>query len=111
MAPNGLLPTRPKAGSKSSTPSSLLTTFLTTNPAISFIRFQFIDICGVVRCFIVPTAYAAELAAKHDGGSLNIVSPITSLLIPGDIAAVDVVTVGDDKLRADWDTLRPCGYH
>ena len=84
--------------------------FLAANPTIDFIRCQWIDFGAIVRCFVVPTDYAREMAAKQKGG-LNTVRPVVRLLAPGGVMDVGGIDIGEDHLIPDWSSLLVCGYH
>lgn len=94
-----------------STCLSQLNAFLAANPSVNFIRCQWIDFGAIVRCFMIPTAYALDLAAKGQDGGLNVVKPVVCMLAPGDVMDASLLESGDDRLIPDWSSLLVCGYH
>ena len=86
-----------------------LTKFLTDNPSIDFIRFQWLDFSGVVNARVATRSFALSLAQKNVPISLP--SPIlTALLIDASLFWEDI-NIGVDGLWPDWSSLRVCHYN
>ena len=84
-----------------------LRSFLRAHPQIQFIRLQWLDLSGIVRVRILPTANARTLA---DGKRLYGVSP-SGMSMP---ACGEGLKPAPEQrlleLRPDWTSLRHCGF-
>lgn len=87
-----------------STDISALTTFLISHPAVRFIRFQWVDLSGVLRAKVATVQFAKSIARgeRHIGGlvfgfQFNVVQ---------EIAEEGMDWRGHDELIPDWSTLR-----
>ncbi|CEJ80142.1 hypothetical protein VHEMI00346 [[Torrubiella] hemipterigena] len=87
-----------------STGISALTTFLASYPAVSFIRFQWVDLCGVLRTKVVTVVFAKSIVRgeRHVGGIVFAfqVNVLQELVEEG------IEWKGHDELIPDWSTLR-----
>ncbi|KAH8799167.1 hypothetical protein F5884DRAFT_136324 [Xylogone sp. PMI_703] len=87
---------------------STLKTFLADNQSIKFIRFQWVDFCGVVSARVATTNFTSSLA--HKNAPISLPSPIQIVtLIDGDLLWEDV-KLGIDGLWPDWSSLKVCHY-
>lgn len=81
--------------------------FFDRNPAIEFVRLQWIDLSATVRTRLVTTRQALRLATDAD--RVGLLSPLTSgLLIDGSFHQIN--TGARDELVPDWSTLTVCHY-
>jgi glutamine synthetase len=88
---------------------STLRTFLAKNQSIEFIRFQWVDFCGVLSARVATTNFASSLAQKN--APISLPSPIQIItLIDGGVLFEDV-KLGIDGLWPDWSSLKVCHYY
>lgn len=86
---------------------NLLPSFLVKHPSIKFIRLQFVDLSGILRCRVLTTQQCLELVREGEhatiGGKclLYSVTDKTSSIVP---------PVGLCELHPDWPSLRICAY-
>ncbi|KAI9050352.1 hypothetical protein LZ554_005518 [Drepanopeziza brunnea f. sp. 'monogermtubi'] len=89
--------------------SEVLHDFLDCNPAVEFIRFQWVDYSGILTVRVATRTFALSLDQK--GGFINMPSPIISaLLLDGSLLFEDVHS-GIDQAYPDWSSIRILPYH
>jgi hypothetical protein len=103
-SPNSTPPTLPVSPSL-----ALLSAFLSRYPTVRCVRFQGIDLFGVLRVRIVLRAHAASLAAAIDGGRLSL-PPFAQGLMVDELRVPDAVIAGVDRLWPDWASLRVTNF-
>ena len=77
----------------------LLQGFLTTNPSVKFIRFQFIDLSAFVRVRLTPIGQALRLATH--GSGIGVPSPVASSVSIEDSFLFELVQSAKDQLIPD----------
>jgi len=88
--------------------SGPLISFLTANPSIEFIRYQWLDYSAALMVRVVTRPYA--ISAAETKSPISLPSPIlTACVLDGSILWEDV-DVGEDQLWPDWSSLRVCHY-
>ena len=84
---------------------TLLHQFLKVNPQVRIIRYQWLDLGGILRCICVTTDYALQLGSKPHS-----VSELSLDLLPNNGFGPNFHAIGTDGLYADWATLQVCRY-
>lgn len=81
--------------------------FLQANPTVKFIHYQWVDLGGVLRAFMLTTSYALSLAKSN---SAHNVSCLTLRLLPTDDFSPRFRGLLRDRLFPDWNSLRLARY-
>ncbi|OAL45366.1 glutamine synthetase/guanido kinase [Pyrenochaeta sp. DS3sAY3a] len=84
-----------------------LYSFLASHPTVRFLRFQWLDISGVLRTRIVTKAHSLRLA--QDAQFLCL-SPTLMLFPVSDLQIAKTPATGCAELRPDWASLRLCVF-
>lgn len=83
---------------------SVLEDFFEKHPSVEFIRYQWVDMSGILRARILPKEQVLELALKNDGalrcGSITLQSLVDHSVMP------DLAHSGVHWLYPDWTSLR-----
>lgn len=83
----------------------LFHSFLACHPTVRFMRFQWIDLSGVLRTRILTKAHCLRLV--QDGEYLPVA--VTIMLCPvSDLQVSETPATGCAELRPDWASLRHC---
>ncbi|KAH7333445.1 hypothetical protein BKA65DRAFT_45078 [Rhexocercosporidium sp. MPI-PUGE-AT-0058] len=89
--------------------SDLLQGFLADNPAVEFIRFQWVDYSGIVMVRVLTRYFVLSLDQK--GQKLSTPSPIlTACLVDGSLL-MEEFRSGIDQMIPDWSSIRINSYH
>lgn len=84
-------------------PSNQLHSFLNRNSSVSFVRLQWIDLSGILRCRILTVEYCKKLTST--GGFVSL-APLSMICMVDGTALDTWEASGTDKLYPDWDSLR-----
>ena len=104
MAAEGV-PERSKASIKSD--SEHVKSFFGKNPDIEFLRYQWVDVTGLVRARMTTVRQALRLAST--GNTISVASPIANaFLLDGSFNEIHAGS--KDNLVPDWSTLKLCYY-
>ena len=79
-----------------------LTNFLASNPSIRFIRYQWVDLFGVLRVRVLPKAHSLSLATTNSPVTLG---PFAHAILVDGTMMPDTKPDGVDSLYPDWSSL------
>ncbi|KAF2739369.1 glutamine synthetase/guanido kinase [Polyplosphaeria fusca] len=79
--------------------------FLARHAAVRFVRFQWLDLSGILRARIVTKSYTLQLIARHQFLS---VATAMMLLPVSNPQVAKLPPTGCADLRPDWSSLRLC---
>lgn len=79
-----------------------LTEFLASNPSIRFIRYQWVDLFGILRVRVLPKAHSLSLAATNSPLTLG---PFAHAILVDGTMIPDTKPAGVDSLYPDWSSL------
>ena len=85
-----------------------LQSFLGAHPEIDFIRFQWLDLSGIVRVRILPVSSAKRFSGSNKFYGVN--ASGMSMPACGEPLKPPPQQQQPLELRPDWDSLRPCGF-
>ncbi|KAF7113953.1 hypothetical protein CNMCM5793_006136 [Aspergillus hiratsukae] len=96
----------PSKTSHSHTDESFVQEFLHTHSDVQFIRFQWVDLSGILRARCLPESHALKLA--RTGQPLRC-GPITVHALADNSVMPDLPRSGVHELHPDWASLRTLG--
>ncbi|KAL1871732.1 hypothetical protein Plec18167_006882 [Paecilomyces lecythidis] len=101
----------PVSGSPSKTSQSpphgtYLSEFLHTHPQIQFIRYQWVDLSGILRARCLPNSHALKLACTDQPLRCG---PITLQALADNSVMPNLSRSGVHELHPDWSSLRTLG--
>ncbi|KAL2065418.1 hypothetical protein VTL71DRAFT_3088 [Oculimacula yallundae] len=89
--------------------SEILHKFLDDNPAVEFIRFQWVDYSGSVMVRVLTKSFVLSLDKKSQ--KLSTPSPIlTATLVDGSVL-IEEIQSGIDQMWPDWSSIMVNSYH
>lgn len=97
------------SSSKTSQPSqhgTSLSEFLHTHPQIQFIRYQWVDLSGILRARCLPNSHALKLACTDQPLRCG---PITLQALADSSVMPNLSRSGVHELHPDWSSLRTLG--
>ncbi|KAI9788244.1 MAG: hypothetical protein M1816_007010 [Peltula sp. TS41687] len=86
---------------------ALLANFLAANPEVRYIRYQWVDLFGILRVRLVPKSYSMQLASTD---SPLVLPPFANGLMVDDVPMPDTKPAGRDSLIPDWSSLRKTNF-
>jgi glutamine synthetase len=90
-----------------SLPINVLHSFFTKHESVRFVRYQWLDLSGILRTRIVTKAHCIQLVANTQ---FLTVAPTLMMFPVSDLQIAETPATGCAELRPDWASLRLCGY-
>jgi glutamine synthetase len=88
-------------------PIDIVHSFFAKHKTVRFVRYQWLDLSGILRTRIVTKAHCLQLAESSQFltvGQTLMLFPVSNLQV------AEVPATGCAELRPDWVSLRHCGY-